>query len=723
MNWWIKVLIVSLAGICVGCQKPEKEAPQVQAPAVEEKIAKTEANVPEQVAPVPVDSAAEAVPANPIMEELNKLLAEAAVYDYDKSRSSLGDLSEIIRSTSGEDRKVIEKRLAEFLKSDATLAGKDFVCRQLSVIGTEESVPALAALLTDEKTSDMARYALERIPAIAANDALVDALGKTSGRIKVGIINTLGERRYPKSVLALASLIYDSNSMVASAAVAAIGKIGGLQAANILSSVRKRAGGELRNLVTEAYLDCANQFAAGGERVQAIVIYHRLYDSNEATLVRIAALRGMVTSTGGQAAQILADAMKSSEPAILSAAITLVREVPAEEILKTAAAELPNLPSAVKAQMLTALSDCGYSAVLPEAVAAVKSEDAAVRLAALKAIGKLGNASNVQLLAETAAIAPGDEKQAARDGLYHLRGADVDATILSVMADAEPKVKVELIQAVGERNITSAADNLLGTAKDADRKVRIESVKALRAVGKSEQMPAIIELLKNAQGEAESAGLEKAVSAVAGRISDENLRVSAVLAAMGTVTDSKTKCSFINVLGRIGGGRSLAAVRAALKDSDAEVQMTAIRVLSDWSSPEPVGNLLQVAQSSSDKVQRVLALRGFIRLTGLDSERPAEDTIVLYKQAIKLAPSIEEKKMVLSGLSGMKTYAAIKAAADFLNDSELQEEAAVAVVKVAVRTKGEDNPEQTRAALQKVIEIAKTEQLRKQAQDALSKIK
>ena len=95
--------------------------------------------------------------------------------------------------------------------------------------------------------------------------------------------------------------------------------------------------------------------------------------------------------------------LSSSESAIQSAAIVLVREVPAEEILKMAVAELPNLGPAAKMQMLTALADCGYEAALPMAAEAVKDEDISVRLAALKAIGKLGGASDVQLLAETAA--------------------------------------------------------------------------------------------------------------------------------------------------------------------------------------------------------------------------------------------------------------------------------------------------------------------------------
>jgi len=704
MNRLKQVLIIALALVCFGFQRAAKQAEQPMT-SMEEEIRKIEAAA-----------------VNPTIEKLNQLLEQAAVYDYDKSRLVLSETSKLIRNASDEDRKLIEKRLDEFLKSDATLASKDFVCRELSIIGTEQSVPALAAMLTDEKTADMAKYALERIPAAAVDDALIKSLGKTSGKVKVGIINTLGERRNPKVVGALAGLIYDNDTAAASAAVAAIGKIGGIQAANILSMAKRSTRGELRNTVLEAYLNCANQFAARGERVQAIVIFQRLYDSNEPVQVRIAALRGIVTSTGGQSAQILADALQKEGP-IQTAAIMLIREVPAEELLKIAIAELPKLGPAAKMQILTALADCGYKAAMPAVVAAVKDENVEVRLAALKTIGKLGGASDVQLLAETAATSDTKERGLARESLYQLRGAAVDNAIIAALTGAEPKVKVELIQAIGERNIISAAENLLATSKDANPKVRMESVKVLQIVGGPGQLAALIELLKNSQRQPEARELEKTLAAAANKISDENQRAIAVTAAMENATDAAVKSSFIRVLGRIGTKSALAAVRGVMNDKDANIEEAAIRTLADWLNPEPMEDMLQVAQNSTNKVFKILALRGYVRLVGFDSQRTAEETVKLYMRAMGLAGSVNEKRMVLAGISSVKSYAAIEAAEGFLEDGQLGAEAAGAIIQIAAKTNGADNPEQTKAALRKVIETVKTEQMRKQAEETLSKIK
>ncbi|MDI9443880.1 MAG: hypothetical protein QM844_06905, partial [Planctomycetota bacterium] len=65
-----------------------------------------------------------------------------------------------------------EAQLIAVLQSDAGQKEKADACRELAHVGTRRAVPALAALLDDEKLSHMARYALEPIPDPAASAAL-----------------------------------------------------------------------------------------------------------------------------------------------------------------------------------------------------------------------------------------------------------------------------------------------------------------------------------------------------------------------------------------------------------------------------------------------------------------------------------------------------------------------------------------------------------------------
>jgi HEAT repeat protein len=344
------------------------------------------------------------------------------------------------------------------------------------------------------------------------------------------------------------------------------------------------------------------------------------------------------------------DALKSSDPQMQTGAITIVREIPGAEVTKALAQELPKLAPAAQVQLLSALADRGDALALPAVVETLKSPDESVRVAALKAVGQLGSAANVPLLAQQAAAAKGIEQKAARESLYRLRGAEVDAAILQNLPSAPAAVKVELVGAIGERNIADAIKPLLATAADEDRKVRLESFKVLKTVAKPDDLPALVNLLLEVKSDSDRGEAEKMVAAVAHKIEDKGRQATAVLAVLPNVKETVGRASLLRALGRIGDSSSLPALQAALTSREPEIQDAAIRALSDWPTPEPVADLVKVAQTSENKVHKVLALRGFVRLLSLDSSRPAEEVIDLYKKAMDLAGDAAEKKRVLSGL-------------------------------------------------------------------------
>jgi hypothetical protein len=382
---------------------------------------------------------------------------------------------------------------------------------------------------------------------------------------------------------------------------------------------------------------------------------------------------------------------------------------------------LPNLSAKSQVQLLSALGDRGDAAARPAVVAAVKAENQSVRIAALRALGQLGDNSSVELLAQAAAGAKGAEQKAARDSLYRLRGPNVDKVILAAIPKAEAKTKVELIRSVGQRNITAGVAALLETAKDSDRKVRIESLRVLKVVAGPENLPALVELLIKAKSSSDRTEAVKTIAAVAHRIADKNRQAASVLAALPSVKETVARCSLLNVLGRIGDNSALPVLTAALKDDNVEVQTAAIRALADWPTPEPVADLLKVVESSGNKVHRILALRGFVRLLGLTSNRPACETIELYKKAMSLAPDAGEKKRVLSGLANTKSLAALQMAAGYFDDETLSVEAGAAVINIAGGIYA-DYPEQAKDTLNQVIKTTKNDSLRQQAQELINNI-
>ena len=227
--------------------------------------------------------------------DADQALKQIATYQYGQSRKPLIVVAEEVRDSysNSERRKFLRKALAALLSSDATIDCKRFVCEQLSIIGTGEEVPALAKLLTDEEMSHVARIALERIPDPAADAALRDALDKAKGKILIGVINSLGVRRDRGAVGALVKLMADGDERVAEAAAAALGKIGGLEAADALAKAKGKASPKVRATVVDSLLRCAERFLDEGKKDIAAKIYSGLCSRAEVDHVRASASRGL----------------------------------------------------------------------------------------------------------------------------------------------------------------------------------------------------------------------------------------------------------------------------------------------------------------------------------------------------------------------------------------------------------------------------------------------
>ena len=158
---------------------------------------------------------------------MNDLMAQLEAYDWGGDRGSLAGIDDLIVAAQGDKDKLtaLEQALLEVLQSDAKLPAKEYICRQLALIGTARCVPVLAGMLCDAELSDRARFALEAIPDVSVDDALRAALDKAEGNPRVGIVNTLGERRDQKAIPALSELRNSSDSVLAKAAEAALRKI------------------------------------------------------------------------------------------------------------------------------------------------------------------------------------------------------------------------------------------------------------------------------------------------------------------------------------------------------------------------------------------------------------------------------------------------------------------------------------------------------------------
>jgi len=190
---------------------------------------------------------------------------DVVTYDWDQSRTPLATIEQQIRDAkTPAARRAIEAKLLRALANPkATYACKQFVCRALRRVGSGASVGALSKLLGDARLSHMARYALQHMPGEQAATALRSAMGRLKGKLKIGMISSLGARGDRKAVAALAGLVDGDDADLALAAIRALGRIAGPAAAKALAAAR--VADAMKAELADAQLLCADRMLADGE--------------------------------------------------------------------------------------------------------------------------------------------------------------------------------------------------------------------------------------------------------------------------------------------------------------------------------------------------------------------------------------------------------------------------------------------------------------------------
>lgn len=227
--------------------------------------------------------------------------AALATFDWGDDPAPLTELEARVRDAVADHSRAgtLEPRFAGLLASSGSQAAKAFACRQLRLIGTARSVPALAGLLADPDLSHMGRFALERIDGPEAGQALREAVPRVGDKLAIGMISSLANRRDEAAVPLLVSLLAGPEPLAVAAALA-LGRIGTPAAAQSLLATSAKSAGVADALAT-ARIDSADQLLAAGDRAAATALYKAVAASADSAAasrrsrgLRIAAQTGLL---------------------------------------------------------------------------------------------------------------------------------------------------------------------------------------------------------------------------------------------------------------------------------------------------------------------------------------------------------------------------------------------------------------------------------------------
>ena len=568
----------------------------------------------------------------------------------------------------------------------------------------------------------MARYAFEGIGTPAARKTLREALAKTQGRQKAGVVISLGRMADPDAGSLLIPLLTSEEPAIQEATVVALGRIGTQAAFDALHQFRPKASENLQPAVVNAELQAAEQLLKHGDGDAAVKAYSILADdpSDSPLRVRLAAFRGLILSQPSKAVSLIVAGLGDEDAGKRAVAADCILTLKKAEDIRAVADAVTGLPVPGRIAALHALREKSDPAVRAATLKALDGPDAGLRATALDVLIAAGTAEDVPRLAELAA-ADSDSliQTAAFDTLRLMRHSEVNTAILALVAKEETRTPT-LLQAAFARRSVDFVPAFLAAAGSADASVRKIALEALEVMAEPEHAETLVGVLaKSAPGEdREAAG--RAVWMTCEKISDPAKRAEPLFAGYEKA-DTPGKAAILPSIARIGGEKGLAAVHAAMKSDDKNLKDAGYRALANWPDATVADELFEIAKTSDNDAYRIWSLRAYARVVALPEAFPPEKAFEMLKSAMDLATRLEDRKLIVSRLAAVRTPASLELLLSYLDNAELKDDA-VGAVFLSAKGLSQSHPDLAEPALKRISELTKDEAILQQTRKVLRDI-
>ena len=591
-----------------------------------------------------------------------------------------------------------EQALVAVLRSETPEAEKALAFKGLAIHGSPACIGDVASYLGNERLASWARITLEAIPGDDASAALRAAAagGKLSGRLLVGVINSLGVRHDAAAVPLLATRLGDADAAVAAAAAAALGTIGTPAAATLLSKALA-AGIPDRDLVAEACVVCGERLRAAGDAATAVALFQAVRAAEVSEQRRAEATRAAILAQGRDGIPLLVDLLKSAPQRLFNMGLFTARELavgpdrdPAlasevdrallEAFTSSAASDAGRGRRPLLIDLLADRNATGASAAVQKTIlAATRGDDAAVRLAAIRAIGRCGDASAAAGLLEIAAGAGPAVLTAVREAIATMPVDGVNEVIVTRLAGSDAGSLPLVIGLVGDRRITTAAGAVLPFVEHADPAVRTAAMTALGSVIKLKDLGMLVAKTAAPRNEAEGAAAAAALKEAAVRMADRDACAARIAGAVGTA--GPRAGVLVETLADVGGGVALTAVAAAAESGDVALQDAATRVLGKWMTADAAPVLLDLATTDKAGPYRGRAMKGYLRIAR-QFALPEAERAEMCRRALAAAEDPADRKAVIEILVRYPHPATLAVAKEACAIPDVADEAKAAVTTI-----------------------------------------
>ncbi len=462
-----------------------------------------------------------------------------------------------------------------------------------------------------------------------------------TGNELLGVINSLGVRRSSSACEPLAKLVAGADSKVATAAILALGKIGNPQSEPVLLAALNTDQLERRSAAAEACVRLAEAYTKREQTSEAVRVCRAVRSSQAAANWKASAARAEIVADPEHRLERLVELLQADDSALFEMGLVTAREIQDANVTAALMELLPKLAADKQTQILHVLRDRADQQALPAVSELVQSASPQVQVAALEALGTLGNTTCLTQLVELhESSSEPTVRSAAWEALRALPGAEVNSALAELARTAEGQRLGSLIELVGERQM-SAVSLLQSATHSEDQAIRGAAWLALGRTVEPKDLQLLIEAFLAPAHAEDRASIAAGLRKAAVRMPDSTITVRELANAI-PISPPPTKTELIHIIADVEGAEALAVVSAAARGDEPALKETASAVLGKWRSLDAASILLEIAKTESANKYRVRALRGYIRIARQFDMTPA-DRVRMCEQALDAANRDEER--------------------------------------------------------------------------------
>ncbi|MEE9502819.1 MAG: family 16 glycoside hydrolase [Candidatus Aminicenantaceae bacterium] len=596
----------------------------------------------------------------------------------------------ISHGSTEKEREMYARTLIESLELAKNEEIKAFLIRQLQLAGKKEAVKPLKKYLKDKRLCEPATQALLAIRTRDAEKALLRSLGTVPASNRITLIKALGELRSQKAARKIIKYSKTRDKNLRDVALYALANIGHPNSERVLDKIGVTATSYERAKAPSLYLLYARRLADSGRKAQCVRVCRKMiknYTAPQESHIQCAALSTLAAALGENAFWDLLAAMDNPNKELRWRALELAGTIKGEEATSRWIKKMAGASPEVQMEIITMLGQRGDKTALPALLQKLKSEEKAVRLAAIPAVAWIGGSNILPELMDVLWTGGDEEINAVKQVLLGLPGSLVVSKAVERLEEMPPPGRVALIEILSERRAREYADAVFVQTKNDEGEIRRAALKAIKHLVSEHDLPRLIGLLLEAEDDDEIPLMQNAAVASSNLISDPEKRADLFLEALDDAPVSK-QIHLLKPLSRIGGERALQRVIQETKNEDENIQDAAIHTLSEWPDMNAAEELLNISRNTENQKHFHFAIQGFVRLVN-EADLVPEKKFVMLKEALEISENVDIKSLVLSGLANVKTLESLKLVAGYLDNPYLKDEAAMAGARIAFPLSGE----------------------------------